>query len=294
MCSEKNKFVSKQEAIREIKTNYLLTEQEYVTRLTKTHGIHKPTIGKYRENAWKELFQSLIPKKFVIEQSICIIDSSFRNDGSQIGISPEVDLAIIDETYTPYIFHCDNLKLVPIEAVAVAIECKSGNDRTVEWNQRIDDLKTSASSIARIATGIAFGGTTTQKSTRPIKILCTIDKGLNKDLFDICLIANKDELSLTVLFNDSITDLYKAYYSLNHHTSFDCTFDEYKSAFYKENSKAEESIESLKGKSLKCLNIPGESLLSFNFQLNQLLMLINNPLLFPHQAYVDMFNEKES
>ncbi|MNN95966.1 hypothetical protein D3C81_2148620 [compost metagenome] len=33
------------------------------------------------------------------------------------------------------------------------------------------------------------------------------------------------------------------------------------------------------------------SLLSLTFQLNQLLMLINNPLLFPHDAYVRMFNE---
>ena len=32
------------------------------------------------------------------------------------------------------------------------------------------------------------------------------------------------------------------------------------------------------------------SLMSFNFQLNQILMLINNPMLFPHLDYVDMFN----
>ena len=33
------------------------------------------------------------------------------------------------------------------------------------------------------------------------------------------------------------------------------------------------------------------SLMTFNFQLNQLLMLINNPMLFPHRAYVGLFNE---
>ena len=32
------------------------------------------------------------------------------------------------------------------------------------------------------------------------------------------------------------------------------------------------------------------SLMSFNFQLNQILMLINNPMLFPHLDYVEMFN----
>lgn len=38
------------------------------------------------------------------------------------------------------------------------------------------------------------------------------------------------------------------------------------------------------------------SLLTFNLQLNQLLMLINNPMLFPHIAYAEMFdrNEEES
>lgn len=33
------------------------------------------------------------------------------------------------------------------------------------------------------------------------------------------------------------------------------------------------------------------ALLTLNLQLNQLLMLINNPLPFPHKAYAKMFNE---
>ena len=32
------------------------------------------------------------------------------------------------------------------------------------------------------------------------------------------------------------------------------------------------------------------NLLTLNLQLNQLLMLINNPMLFPHIAYAEMFN----
>ena len=35
------------------------------------------------------------------------------------------------------------------------------------------------------------------------------------------------------------------------------------------------------------------SLLSFNLQFNQLLMLINNPMLFPHQDYAKLFQECE-
>ena len=33
------------------------------------------------------------------------------------------------------------------------------------------------------------------------------------------------------------------------------------------------------------------TLLSFIFQFNQMLMMINNPMFFPHKAYVDMFNK---
>lgn len=35
------------------------------------------------------------------------------------------------------------------------------------------------------------------------------------------------------------------------------------------------------------------ALLSFIFQFNQMLMMINNPMFFPHIAYVDMFSEKK-
>ena len=33
------------------------------------------------------------------------------------------------------------------------------------------------------------------------------------------------------------------------------------------------------------------ALLSFIFQFNQMLMMINNPMFFPHMAYVKMFNK---
>lgn len=35
------------------------------------------------------------------------------------------------------------------------------------------------------------------------------------------------------------------------------------------------------------------ALLLFIFQFNQMLMMINNPMFFPHMAYVDMFNNKK-
>ena len=38
------------------------------------------------------------------------------------------------------------------------------------------------------------------------------------------------------------------------------------------------------------LEIEGNPFLSLNLQLNQLIMLINNPMLFPHLAYTERFN----
>uniref|UniRef100_UPI0034E8BE75 DUF6602 domain-containing protein n=2 Tax=Enterocloster clostridioformis TaxID=1531 RepID=UPI0034E8BE75 len=43
---------------------------------------------------WLQLFQMIVPNKFVIEHSVFIIDSAGN-------VSKEVDLAIIN-TYTPY------------------------------------------------------------------------------------------------------------------------------------------------------------------------------------------------
>lgn len=60
--------------IEKIKENYKKMEKNYVNQLffQTTHG---STIGRYREKIWEEMFESIVPKKFVIEQSVFIIDS---------------------------------------------------------------------------------------------------------------------------------------------------------------------------------------------------------------------------
>lgn len=129
------------------------------------HTLHGGTVGSMREDVWKGLFEMILPKKFVIEQSVFIIDS-------QEGISHEVDLAIVDETYTPYIFHYGRLKFIPIEAVAAVVECKSqslSEDGLKTWCESIVSLKTADESIARTASGVATAAVPTQKSTRPIR-----------------------------------------------------------------------------------------------------------------------------
>src|SRR5699024_3001567 len=105
------------ETIKKIKENYLLLESSIVNQLFLEFS-HSPTTGSYREDVWRNLFKQIIPKKFSIENGVFIIDSKGE-------ISKEVDLAIFDEQYTPYIFNYGNMKFIPIEAVAVAIQCKS-------------------------------------------------------------------------------------------------------------------------------------------------------------------------
>ena len=102
MCSENNKI------IKSIKENYASLEEGIVNQLYFA-GHHGSTIGHYREKIWSEMFKNIVPKKFVIEQSVFLIDS-------QGNVSNEVDLAIFDEMYTPYIFRYYDLKFIPIEA----------------------------------------------------------------------------------------------------------------------------------------------------------------------------------
>ncbi|OEH85144.1 hypothetical protein BHU72_05905 [Desulfuribacillus stibiiarsenatis] len=272
---------------------------------------HPTVIGSFREKIWKSLFEQIVPKKFSIEQSVFIIDS----EGS---VSKEVDLAIFDEQYTPYIFNYGEMKFIPIEAVAVVIQCKSnslGPEGISDWIYRIDKLKTCFNSIARMHSYIAINKSEsiiksdettkieekykqTQTSTRPIKILCHLNEKWTdthnlKKIFDFTISTTSittgeqgtNKLRLQVSINDDINTLAQAYKRLNHNGTIDnviksnedldISFNNYK-VFSSKNEKSEkEEI----------------SILSLIFQLNQMLMLINNPLLFPHQAYVKMFND---
>lgn len=260
---------------------------------------------------WKDLFDRIVPKKFKIERSVFIIDSNGN-------LSREVDLAIYDEQYTPYIFQYGLLKFIPIEAVAAVIECKSSypeDNIVTEWLNSIDRLETSQNSIVRIAGRIVYGSNelgevdapylNTQTATRPIKILCYIsgndefreEQQKEKKRFDIVLEANRNKEKLSILYSNSYQKLLDWYLYLNHSEENRDKIRE----FLEKNQEIDSrkpifDIQKLEGLQLDALQVkPPEndkkaSLLSFIFQFNQLLMLINNPIFFPHKAYVDMFN----
>lgn len=198
----------KEKTINDIFKNYCDMEKALVKQLN-FQAEHPTTIGGYREEVWKSLFEQIIPKKFSIERSVFIIDSNGN-------VSNEVDLAIFDEQYTPYIFRYGTLKFIPIEAVAVVIECKSSSIKTEKiskWCESIDDLRTSYNSVARMAANMIVHNdkeieevksgkecrNITQSSTRPIKILCcvTTEKvvGTLTEKFDFVISASEENES---------------------------------------------------------------------------------------------------
>lgn len=304
--------------IENIIENYEQLEKSIVNQLKMCNKLHAPTTGSAREDVWLQLFELMVPKKFVIEHSIFIIDSFYN-------ISREVDLAIIDNSYTPYIFQYGRIKYVPIEAVAAVIECKStrvfsretDDDKYKEeglavWCSSIRILRTSRESIARMATGTVIKGkadrggepflTSTQTSTRPIRIFCGYKTKMSprvketiEDFFDFILAATDEggesHIEVRVKERDNLAVWYK---ELDHYEYE----NESKNIAWGE-SKPIEAIENerLKAFQLKQYEVSqgGKkiSMLTFNFQLNQLLMLINNPILFPHLAYVKMFNGEQ-
>ena len=294
--------------IKDIKENYLKMERELVTQLNYDVTNHQLTAGSYREEIWVNFFGRIVPKKFNIARSVFIIDSNQN-------VSKEVDIAIYDEQYTPYIFNYGLIKFIPVEAVAAVVQCKSRNlnpEDLEEWAYSIDALKTSNDSIVRLATYIHIGNlqkgrsgnNAIQTATRPIKILCHIpvnetntDDSIGRDKFDIVIEAhqnsksnekqNKDaseetsyggNLKITFADNDLFTVLQK-----------------YNQSDMKDNSEISiKNSEQLKERKISDYKVSDKTkkytLLSFIFQFNQILMMINNPMFFPHKAYVDMFN----
>ena len=96
--------------IRDIKENYLKMERELATQLNYDVTNHQLTAGSHREEVWTDFFRRIVPKKFNITRSVFIIDSNQN-------VSNEVDIAIYDEQYTPYIF---NYGLIQNQYIAIA------------------------------------------------------------------------------------------------------------------------------------------------------------------------------
>ncbi|MEI3611537.1 DUF6602 domain-containing protein [Pseudogracilibacillus sp. SO30301A] len=288
--------------------NYRNLERTLITEL----WIDESSNTSSAEEIWQPVFKRIIPTKYSVEKNVYIIDS-------YQGVSEKVSLAVYDEQYTPYIFNYGTIKYIPIEAVFAVVLCENKmlrkqleekqNDQQEQlgraqqkqsetlgvytpWLKSIQELKTDMNAYVRIQTALLdtniLSPGQTQTSTRPITILCTTaEKADLASGFDIILSVcfkegEQEEIHKHISCEDA--ELHTWYESLNHYN-----LDRYEN---------KEELKDLKGKgiqsterTLKDLNVGKNNvLLSLMFQFNQLLMLINNPIFFPHQSYVRAFN----
>ncbi|MBN4074642.1 hypothetical protein JYT99_01790, partial [bacterium AH-315-E09] len=276
-----------------IKENYNNMNKMMVEEMdmASTHG---GLTGNYREKMWVKFFRSIVPKKFAIEQGVLIIDSNGN-------VSKEVDIAIFDEQYTPYVFQYNTLKFIPIEAVAVVIECKSKSipvEDLKKWSAEINNLEAKRSGIARMVTGYVSGETNnTQTGTRPIKILVSlksyVDKNANKEDSVVEKLKNDFDIIITEKKQKEPTEVEPQIFTVkieNEKKTLKWWGEELnKKGVDKDGNKSNKEPEGIYNKLLD-LKISDNEILSLNLQLNQLLMLINNPMLFPHFAYAKQFN----
>lgn len=288
-----------EDVIKTIADNYEEIEHSIANQLLLNVPNHHPTEGSYRETVWKSLFEMVIPRKYCIEQGVFIIDAFGHK-------SKEVDLAIFDELYTPYIFNYGEIKFIPIEAVAAVVQCKSGTlnkSNIKDWAGEIDKLITSLDSVVRMVSGmtdnfnIPCDKKVTQTATRPIKILCTLagEKTMHsyEKIFDIILAVDPEQKKLFKSIPKETQSLEDWNDSLNHAIG---SIEEQQDKKYREERKL--PLKTAREHLLSDLKVPqgaekgGENvILSLIFQLNQLLMVINNPMLFPHRAYAKRFSD---
>ncbi|AET60499.1 hypothetical protein HPL003_18785 [Paenibacillus terrae HPL-003] len=286
---------------------------------------HGTISGNYREEMWVKFFRSIIPLKYSLAQGVIIIDSNNQR-------SREVDIAVYDETYTPYVFQYNTLKFIPIEAVVAAIECKSTDwdyDKIKDWATSIKKLQPRTTGIARMVQGYVTGITnTSQQRTRPILILASnfqrerqtaIDNVAEelKEEFDFILLKNAEsgskgmnrEFHLLVNHEDKTLGWWGKALNFGLHGTDNMSNSSNMNVIppnWKDTERSELKKEVDSGKyielkfseldmslenTLSDLKIPGNPLLTLNFQLNQLLMLLNNPMLFPHFAYARAFQK---
>lgn len=263
---------------------------------------HPTIVGTNREGVWLDFFRRLLPKKFSLVSNVQIIDS-------YKGWSNEVDIAVIDEQYTPYIFQYQSLKLIPIEAVAMVIECKSTDLKLAslkKWRKSIEGLKASRIGLARTISGLSIQLTNlTQIRTRPIAVLASFsatDKSEAYSLFDFTLHPtqvkeNETSFDLKVpnerqklaWWNEQLNGKTKKpdleVLDLSYEHIKDLTPEDQKELQAAYGFETEQAGGYYLENTLADLRIKDQPLLTLNLQINQLLMLINNPMLFPHFAY---------
>jgi hypothetical protein len=328
----------KENVFKQIYKNYEEMNRMMINELDLATA-HDGLTGNYREEMWVKFFRGIIPMKYSIAQGVIIIDSKGQK-------SNEVDIAVYDEQYTPYVFQYNTLKFIPIEAVAVVVECKSQGwdvDLLKKWSCSIKKLEPVRTGVARIVSGYATGLTNTvQTRTRPIQILASIHPIAREDTFEDVKQKLGSYFDFIICQQKENSKGKKREFKVlvkNEDKTLAWWGDELNKASDKKNCEDEKEEKERNGKAkslelqsikngtekgkilgikneekltdewlnekydelvfedlkltntLKNLNVVGNQFLTLNLQLNQLLMLINNPMLFPHFAYAKRFEE---
>lgn len=284
--------------IEAVYTNFNNVEQKMLSDI-KLCSTHPVISGNYKEDMWGELFSQLIPEKFSMICNVVLVDS-YGN------CSNEIDIAFVDRQYTPYVFNHGNIRFVPIEAVAVVIESKSSKWDKIklsEWAESIYTLKSVSGGVARMANGLV-SGTSIQTRTMPLLILAS-NKKVNemhesntvRKYFDIIITCNNNMTGFNLdipyenmclsCWTERLNSFQNSNYMIYNGLKKCCDYSENKI----QKSNEDNPKDDFKYQKLSDLRVRDNILLSLNLQLNQLLMLINNPMLFPHFAYAKRFNE---
>lgn len=253
--------------------NYDSLKQSIISDLSmKNESGHGLSTGNYREEVWSNLFRRVLPKKFSIVRNSFII-------GSCGNTSPEIDIIIYDENYVPYIFqYGDTVKLIPIEAVIAVVQCKSENtNRKVkgkyildEWVKKVQKIESKHENAYAYTLSGLVGNR--ERKTRPIMILCAMKEIVSENpakvKFDVEIIVKNEKMEVKSKWEKStFVEIAKEFNGvINQEEKEEILFDEI--------SEIENPI------------------LKLSLLLNQMFMLINNPMIFGHKNYAKMFIKK--
>ncbi len=77
---------------------------------------HAPSKGAAAETVWLEMLQTYLPQRYSAD-SVFVIDSLGRS-------SEQIDIAIFDRHYTPFVFNFHGAKVIPSGGVYAVFEAK--------------------------------------------------------------------------------------------------------------------------------------------------------------------------
>ena len=90
---------------------------------------HAPSKGDESEAVWLKMLQTYLPKRYCAD-SVFVIDGNGKS-------SDQIDIAIFDRQYTPFVYDFQNSKVVPAESIYAVFEAKQTiNAKNIAYAQQ--------------------------------------------------------------------------------------------------------------------------------------------------------------